>query len=166
VAGLFSTDDVTGIVATSGGQYRVLYALLAGTGLRVGEAAGLEVGDISADGLTLKIRQSVWNGRVQTPKTFSAFREVDLHPSLSAMLKGFVGERSAGMLFTASNGMPISQSNILKRSLYPILKAMERDKAGFHSFRRFRVTHLRKNRAFCVSGLVMRIRTSQTAIPK
>jgi integrase len=142
----FSTDDVTGIVATSGGQYRVLYALLAGTGLRIGEAAGLEIGDISADGLTLKIRQSVWNGRVQTPKTFSAFREVDLHPSLSAMLKGFVGERSSGMLFTASNGMPISQTNILKRSLYPILKAMERDRAGFHSFRRFRVTHLRKNR--------------------
>jgi hypothetical protein len=57
-----------------------------------------------------------------------------------------VGERSSGMLFTASNGMPISQTNILKRSLYPILKAMERDKAGFHSFRRFRVTHRRKNR--------------------
>jgi integrase len=48
----FSTDDVTGIVATSEGQYRVLYALLAGTGLRIGEAAGLEIGDISADGLT------------------------------------------------------------------------------------------------------------------
>jgi integrase len=48
----FSTDDVTGIVATSHGQYRVLYALFAGTGLRIGEAAGLEIGDISADGLT------------------------------------------------------------------------------------------------------------------
>jgi hypothetical protein len=27
---------VTGIIATSEGQYRVLYALLAGTGLRIG----------------------------------------------------------------------------------------------------------------------------------
>ena len=39
-----------------------------------------------------------------------------------------------------------SQTNILKRSLHPILKELQRDKAGFHSFRRYRVTHLRKNR--------------------
>jgi integrase len=125
----------------------VLYALLAGTGLRIGEAAGLEVSDISADGLTLTIQRSVWNGRVQTPKTTNAFREVDLHPSLAALLKAYVGERTSGLLFSTATGKPISQTNILKRSLHPVLKAIERDKAGFHSFRRFRTTWLRKNRA-------------------
>jgi integrase len=143
----FIADDVTKIVAGVEGQYRVLYALLAGTGLRIGEAAGLEVGDISPDGLTLTIRRSVWNGRIQTPKTVNAFREVDLHPSLAAMLKGYVGERTSGLLFRTATGKPISQTNILKRSLHPVLKAIERDKAGFHSFRRFRTTWLRKNRA-------------------
>jgi len=142
----FSAEDVTKIVACAEGQYRVLYALLAGTGLRIGEAAALEVGDISGDGMTLKIRQSVWNGRMQTPKTTNAFREIDLHPSLAAMLQAHVGQHTSGLLFSTATGKPISQTNILKRSLHPILKELQRDKAGFHSFRRYRVTHLRKNR--------------------
>jgi integrase len=143
----FIADDVTKIVAGVEGQYRVLYALLAGTGLRIGEAAGLEVGDISPDGLTLTIRRSVWNGQMQTPKTANAFREVDLHPSLAALLKAYVGQRTSGLLFSTTTGKPISQTNTLKRSLHPVLKAIERNKAGFHSFRRFRTTWLRKNRA-------------------
>jgi integrase len=142
----FNAEDVTTIVTKAEGQYRVLYSLLAGTGLRAGEAAGLEVSDISADGLTLTIRQSMWNGQVQTPKTKNALREVDLHPSLASLLKVYVGQRTSGLLFSTIKGKAISQTNILKRSLHPILKAMEREKAGFHSFRRFRVTYLRKNR--------------------
>ena len=108
--------------------------------------AALEVGDISGDGMTLKIRQSVWNGRIQTPKTTNAFREIDLHPSLAAMLQAHVGQHRSGLLFSTATGKPISQTNILKRSLHPILKELQRDKAGFRSFRRYRVTHLRKNR--------------------
>jgi integrase len=92
-------------------------------------------------------RRSVWNGQMQTPKTANAFREVDLHPSLAALLKAYVGRRTTGLLFSTAAGKPISQTNILKRSLHPVLKAIERDKAGFHSFRRFRTTWLRKNRA-------------------
>lgn len=143
---MFNAEEVTKIIAGAEGQYRVLYALLAGTGLRIGEATGLEVSDISGDGMTLKIRQSVWNGRIQTPKTKNAFREIDLHPSLATMLQTHVGQRKSGLLFSTATGKPISQTNILKRSLHPILKEMKCDKAGFHSFRRYRVTHLRKNR--------------------
>jgi integrase len=50
------------------------------------------------------------------------------------------------LLFNTATGKPISQTNILKRSLHPILEEIQREKAGFHSFRRYRVTHLRKNR--------------------
>ena len=107
----------------------------------------MEVSDTSTDGLTLTIQRSVWNGQVQTPKTVNAFREVDLYPSVSALLKSYVGERTSGLLFSTAAGKPISQTNILKRSLHPVLKAIGRDKAGFHSFRRFRTTWLRKKRA-------------------
>jgi len=142
----FTGEDLTQIVASAKGQFRVLYALLGGTGLRIGEAAGLEIQDVSPDASAIRIRQSVWNGRKQSPKTHSALREVDLHPSLAAMLKAFIGEREAGLLFQTKNGRPLLQSNIIRRSLHPILKKMGRAKAGFHSFRRYRVTHLRKNR--------------------
>jgi integrase len=142
----FTSDVVTSLVANTEGQHHVLFALLAGTGLRIGEAAGLEVADISSDGLTLTIRQSVWNGQVQMPKTANAFRQVDLHPSLAALVTAHVGQRTSGLLFSTPTGKPITQTNILKRNLHPILEALGREKAGFHAFRRFRVTHLRKNR--------------------
>ena len=57
-----------------------------------------------------------------------------------------VWRAESAAFYLVKSFLKISQTTILKRSLYPILKAMERDKAGFHSFRRFRVTHLRKNR--------------------
>jgi integrase len=47
-------------------------------------------------------------------------------------------------LFSTSSGNPISQTNVLKRSLYPILEKLELDKGGFHGFRRCRITHLRE----------------------
>jgi integrase len=62
------------------------------------------------------------------------------------MLKAFIGERKDGLLFQTKNGRPLLQSNIIRRSLHPILKKNGRAKAGFHSFRRYRVTHMRKNR--------------------
>lgn len=139
-------EVLTQIVANTDGQLQMLFALLGGTGLRAGEALGLEIQDISPNASTIRIRQSVWNGRKQTPKTHSALREVDLHPALAAMLKNFIGGRTSGLLFQTRNGRPLSQGNVVRRTLHPILKSLGREKSGFHSFRRFRVTHLRKNR--------------------
>jgi integrase/recombinase XerD len=143
----FSTETVSAIAANAEGQERVLYALLAGTGLRIGEALGLDTGKhISDDCRTLYIRQSVWEGETQTPKTDNAKRDVDLSPALAEMLKAFVGERRVGFLFANGRGTPLMQSNVLRRSLHPILKKVGVQKAGFHTFRRFRATYLSKSR--------------------
>jgi hypothetical protein len=39
---------------------------------------------------------------------------------------------------------PFAQSNVLRRSLHAILAEMKPEKRGFHAFRRFRVSYLRK----------------------
>ena len=140
----FTAEEVAKIVSTAEGQLRVLYSLLAGTGLRIGEALALEVSDISES--VVRVRQGVWNGIVQTPKTFSGLREVDVHSSLAAMLKAHIGDRQSGFLFESLSGNPLSDSNIRNRSLHLILRAIGKEACGFHSFRRFRVTCLRKGR--------------------
>jgi integrase len=94
---------------------------------------------------TLSIRQGLWNGRLQSPKTRNGFREVDLNSEISGMLATFLGDRETGFIFRTANGSPLHQSNVLRRSLHPILAGIGREKAGFHCFRRFRVTHLRKH---------------------
>jgi len=125
----------------------VLYALLAGTGLRVGEAFGLEVKHLSSDCRTITVEQSCWEGDIQTPKTKNAYRQVDLNPALADLLKTFVKDRRVGLLFANKAGMPLFQSDLLRRSLHPILKELCVEKAGFHAMRRFRTTWLRKQRA-------------------
>ncbi len=127
----------------------MLYVLLGATGLRFGEAFGLEINKhFSDDFSTLYIRQKVWSGHVQSfLKTDSGVRDVDLHPSIAAMLKRFIGNRTSGYLFHAKSGFPLLQSNVLRLSLHPLLKSVGQPKSGAHAFRRFRATWLRKQRA-------------------
>jgi len=144
---VFSAETMSAIVSKADRQEQVLYSLLAGSGLRVGEAFGLEIKHLSADCRTIKIEQSMWAGKLQTPKTKNAFREVDLAPELAKLLKSFVGDRKSGLIFTNQAGRPLSQTNLVRRSLHSILEQLEVEKSGFHGMRRFRATWLRKQRA-------------------
>jgi integrase len=137
---MFSGEEITKIIAKAEKQERVIYVLFAASGLRAGELFGLEVRHFN--GGTITVAQSVWEGRVQTPKTVNAFRQVDLHPTIAAMLRDFIGDRTQGFLFRTRAGTPFLQSNFLRSSLYPILEELGIEKQGFHGFRRFRVTHL------------------------
>src|ERR1700719_206204 len=144
-----SSETMKAIAAGTEGRERMLYVLLGATGLRFGEAFGLEIDKhVSADFSMLYIRQKVWNGHVQPfLKTENGVRDVDLHPSISAMLKNFIGDRTSGFLFRSKNGLPLLQSNVLRLSLHPVLKRLEQPKCGAHAFRRFRATWLRKQHA-------------------
>ena len=67
-------------------------------------------------------------------------RVVDLPPKLAAMLQDFVGTRRSGLVFCEEDGSQISQRDILKYSLHPILKKLELEQGGLNIFRRFRIT--------------------------
>ena len=144
----FTTTEVDQILASAKGRYKVLFALLAGTGIRIGEAFGLKLGDhLSGDFSTIRVRQSVWRGTAQTPKTDNAVREIDIPSSLAAFLKASVGGRTTGFLFQTESGRPLTQRNVLRDGLGKIRREMKLvDGKAFHSFRRFRTAHLRKNR--------------------
>ena len=146
----FTPAEVEKIVQTATGRIQALCLLLAASGLRIGEAIGLECRHF--DGLALTIEQAVWgNGQVQSPKTRNAYRAVDLHPDVASLLKQYIGDRKKGYIFQTIGGKAVTQANVLKRELHPLLATLGIGKRGFHSFRRFRNTHLRQSR--CPSGI-------------
>src|SRR5271156_3016845 len=55
------------------------------------------------------------------------------------------GALKSDLLFQSKAGKPLHQSNVLRRTLHPILENLNELKCGCHAFRRFRITHLRKN---------------------
>jgi len=59
----------------------------------------------------------------------------------------FLRDRRSGLLFSNRSGKPLSQTNVARRSLHPILEELKVEKTGFHAMRRFRTAWLRKQRA-------------------
>ena len=144
-----SSETMIAIAVGSKGRKQMLYVLLGATGMRFGEALGLQIDEhISDDFSTLYVRQKVWNGRVQPfLKTENGIRDIDLHPDVGAMLRRYIGKRTSGFLFRSKNRLPLLQSNILRLCLHPLLKKLGQTKSGAHAFRRFRTTWLRKQHA-------------------
>ncbi len=130
--------EVEGILANSKRRYAVLFAVLAGTGLRIGEALGLKVTDLSPDCRVLYVRRSIWCGKEQLPKTPNAIRDVDIAEPLARLLRDEIAGKE-GYIFAASTGRPLQQRNVLGW-------LHETKKVGFHAFRRFRTEVLRRAR--------------------
>ncbi len=90
-------EGMEAILKEATGQYRVLYALLAGCGpLRAGEVLGLEIGKhISEDCRTLYIRQKAKRGEIQPClKTQNGERDIDLCTTLAEIIKEHIGNRT------------------------------------------------------------------------
>lgn len=157
----FDRDLMSGLARWQHRKEQMLFVLCGATGMRIGESLGIEIDKhISSDFLTISIKQKVRHCKMEPRvKTKNAVREVDLHPSVAALLKEFVGERKQGFLFASRNGKPLGSSNVLRRHLHPALKKLgyvnEKNgthKAGTHAFRRFRNTYL-KNFTTCPEGV-------------
>ncbi len=127
-------------------QYGLFYAFLAGTGMRIGEALACRLGTDgvhtawSPDRSLVDVQSRLWRDTEGLPKTLSGIREIDLSPSLNTRLGTHVsseGIKPGSFLFRGLRGKRLAESTIRKHSLTPL------GIPGFHSFRRFRVTHLR-----------------------
>ncbi len=128
---------------------QLLYAVLAGTGLRRSEIRSVRVGPTSdlnlscwlPDESVIRVRSTMLGDAELSghTKTDSSRRDVDISQKLNDAIVKFVLDEKIvpGMfLFQSKNGRPISAGVIAK-------KARRRGLPGLHSARRFRITHLR-----------------------
>ncbi len=129
------------LATVNANRYYVLFAALAGLGLRVEEILALRVSHVSEDGRVVHVRRSIYfrtREDLEGTKTKAGIRDVDVPAPLAALLRLQVGSRTSGYLFTTKSGRPLSERNVL-RMLY-----RHDIKGGFRMFRRFRVETLRK----------------------
>jgi integrase len=68
----FTEEQLKRIIEAAHGQYRVLFAVLGRTGVRIGEAAGLYVEDIDIQSQVIHVRRGIWKGQDLAPKTENA----------------------------------------------------------------------------------------------
>jgi integrase len=148
---VLKVEGVNGLILSAKpGQMRVLFVLLAATGMRISEALALEAKHFIHEGKSVLIEQQVDKDCpriINLLKTGASFREVDLHPAVAEYLRKYVSHKT-GLIFQTKSGTPHLYHNLETRWLNPRLSTLGLDEKGmgWHSFKRFRNTWLRKQR--------------------
>ena len=109
------------------------------TGLRRGELLALRWKDIGEGDTVLSVREAVYEGHFDTPKTAAGVRRVPLSPAARALLTDWRrhARRSEpdDLVFSTWSGKPISPNNVQK-VIYPACESLGLPRATWLTFRR------------------------------
>ena len=135
----FTAEEARSIIALAGEPWRTMFTILAMTGLRAGEALGLQWRDIDFGGNRIFVRRSAWYGRIQTPKSKRSEAVLPMQGALVTVLQAYKSnnwkQNPADFLFVTRNNRPPSSNNVVEHRLWPILDALKIPRCGLHAFR-------------------------------
>lgn len=134
----FTDAEVRRIVAAADEPWATLYAFLAETGLRAGEALGLRRSDIDFGQRVVSVTETVIKGR-RGPTKNGRGRQLYLTAALAARLDQTAGD---GLLWPNRDGAPHRPDKIDRNRLQPLLTALGIPRAGLHAFRHANATEL------------------------
>ena len=119
--------------------YRTMVSLIAATGLRIGELLGLRWRALDLDIGTLAVRESVFEGKCQPPKTQRALRTIPLGPRAIAALIAHhqrVSRRAArGSRVRESKRRSLARIQAAENVLQPAAVAAGLGRVTWHQFR-------------------------------
>lgn len=100
---------------------RSLAALLAFTGLRIGELLALRWGDVDFENRQLRVRQTVYEGHFDEPKSQRSNRTIPFGPEATRIFENRKPPvlDSGSLVFATRKGTPLSRRNLLRRQLCP-----------------------------------------------
>ncbi|TIC84103.1 site-specific integrase [Nocardioides sp. GY 10127] len=135
-----TVEEVERVAGAIGDRWRALVILLAGSGLRIGEARGLMVGDVDFLRRTIRVeRQRMQSGQLQPLKSKASRRTLPagtvLLDELAAHLATFGPADLAAPLFVDEFGDPLSYTR-WKRLLASACREADVDVTA-HGFRHF-----------------------------
>jgi integrase len=134
----FTVEEIQQIITTASEPQRTLYWLAAETGLRAGELCGLRVTDLGLENAMVSVKQSVWRGTAQTPKTTNAVRTISISQGLAQHLQRYLTTwrpNALGLVFAMRSGKPWAPCNLMRRHLHPLLDSLGLRRCGLHAFR-------------------------------
>jgi integrase len=117
-------------------EWRLFFAFLAHTGLRIGEAVALTWADIDFGHRRVNVRRRLYRNRLDAPKSKYGRRAVPLSDGLSQALWRFRGTKPDDVpVFPSQTGGYLDPSNVAARVLKPAAKRAGVPWMGFHTLR-------------------------------
>lgn len=103
--------------AAQGDKLEALYVLAITTGMRSGELLGLQWKDVDLPAGIVQVRRTVFNGRIEAPKSAKGNRSIKLTETSIRALREH--ERTSEWVFCTNVGTTISVHNLHNRSWKP-----------------------------------------------
>jgi integrase len=136
-----SADELSSLLALIPDRQRLMFRLLAATGLRISEAIALQWRHVELNGSTphVKVRRALVKGRMGPPKSRHGRRQVPLEHELVLALRrhrkdsDWPGDEH--LVFPAGNGEALNPSNLYRDALKAPREEANLAWVGFHSFR-------------------------------
>jgi len=138
---VFSREQLSAVLAMAPERHRLLFELLASTGLRISEAIALQRLHLQLDSEKPEvcIRRAIVRERIEPPKSKYGRREVRLPAPLVAKLRACLAAQpdqdSIALAFPSEAGGPLDPNNLRRRVLKPLGEEINAPWAGFHTFR-------------------------------
>jgi integrase len=136
---IIAGEDLARLLKHLDEPYRTMVSLIAATGLRIGELLALRWSALDLEGGALAVRESVFEGKFQPPKTLKAVRTIPLGRYAVAALtshREHVTRTAPGeLVFGNRNGKPLRESKVLRNELQPAAEKAGLGRVTWHQFR-------------------------------
>lgn len=134
-----SLEQLAALLLVAPAEHRLLFELLAATGLRISEAIALRIGDLTLDGArpVVHVRRAWVRGAFKSPKSRHGRRKVPIdHELVRALRKATATQTDPReLLFPGPGNNPQHPSNLLMRVFKPAAEEAGVPWAGFHTLR-------------------------------
>jgi integrase len=139
---VLTVEQVKALIEKLDEPAKSIVLLLAATGMRVGELLALRWRNADLDGGLIFVREAVYEGRFDTPKSKRSKRAVPLGPKCTAVLKVLRPSPvdPDALVFSSTEGTVLDRHNLLNRYLRPACVALNLTGIGWHSFRHCNAT--------------------------
>jgi integrase len=136
---IIAGEDFLKLLRHLGEPYRTMVSMIAATGLRIGELLALRWSSLDLEAGTLAVRESVFEGQFQVPKTKRAQRTIPLGPRAVKVLRQHQDRSSrtepGDLVFINRKGQPFRESKLLTRVLQPAAVEAGLGRVTWHQFR-------------------------------
>jgi integrase len=141
-----TSEQLAALLSVAPARHRLMFELMAATGLRISEAVALRVGDLTLNGErpVVHVRRAFVRGAFKPPKSRHGRRQVPIeHTLVRALRRATAGATDPrALLFPDTTGEPLHASNLLMREFKPAAEEAGVPWAGFHTLRHTCATRL------------------------
>jgi len=142
----------------------VLAAVL--TGLRRGELFALRWGALDFERKLIHVRESVYEGQFDSPKTRSSFRKIPLGEALEEIFLRLrpINVAVGDLVFASRKGTPLNPKNVLRRVIHPACERLGLPKVGWHDLRHTSATLLHEREPLRMAQTILGHSDLQTTL--